>query len=231
VRGSGVPFNLDLLSLANVRFVITRVALADDRLRLRWGSPGTPMAVPAWTTVQSPVLPIPLRSYKLFVYENIDALPRFFVVHHWQAVRDGQTALSAMASAGAAALARTAYVETADAILDAPPAASPGTPVVRILGYAADAITLETNTTHRGVLVITQSYSRYWMADINGVPARVFPVDHAFQGLVVPAGTSRVSLRYQPPAAIVAGWQRIAYGGLLGVGILIVMQQLRRRHD
>lgn len=232
VRGSGVPFNLDLLSLANVRFVITRVALADARLRLRWGSPGTPMAVPAWTTVRSPVLPIPLRSYKLFVYENMDALPRFFVVHQWQAVRDGGTALSAMASVGAAALARTAYVETEDAILDAPPAATPRTPVVRMLGYAADAMTLETDTTHRGVLVITQSYSRYWMAEINGVPARVFPVDHAFQGLVVPAGTSRVLLRYQPPAAIVVRWQRIAYGGLLGVaGILIVIQLLRCRHD
>jgi hypothetical protein len=64
---AALPFDLDLLSLANVRYVISRVALNDPRLRLQ------PDDDAASSVPESVTLP------RLFVYENTTALLRYFI--------------------------------------------------------------------------------------------------------------------------------------------------------
>ncbi len=49
------------------------------------------------------------------------------------------------------------------------------------------------------MLVVTNSYSPYWEARVDGKPQPVLPVDHAFQGVYLPAGTHVVELAYRAP--------------------------------
>jgi uncharacterized membrane protein YfhO len=65
--------------------------------------------------------------------------------------------------------------------------------------YSADRIRLGLVTPAAGILVITNSFSQFWRASIDGRPAPVFPVDHAFQGVAVHGGAQTVELRYRPP--------------------------------
>jgi uncharacterized membrane protein YfhO len=51
------------------------------------------------------------------------------------------------------------------------------------------------------VLVCAMNYSPYWHAYVDGREARVFPVDCAFVGVVVPGGSHRVELQYRPAYA------------------------------
>ena len=52
------------------------------------------------------------------------------------------------------------------------------------------------------MLVNAISYNPFWKAWIDGRPAKVFPVDHTFQGIVLPAGRHRVVFEYDPPYAL-----------------------------
>ncbi len=49
-----------------------------------------------------------------------------------------------------------------------------------------------------GLLFISQSYHPGWMATVNGQEAEVLRTNGAFQGVRVPAGRSRVELRFDP---------------------------------
>ena len=179
--GGTVPFrhyyDLDLLSLANVRYVISPIALQDDDL------------VPLPRNVEDGA---PLR-----VYENRLALPRFFLARNVKVCGGTEDLLRAVREAGREKLATTAFVERG---------ACPGLPEaggggVEVRRYSADRIDLHTTAAAPSLLVILNSFSPFWTARVDGVPAPVVPVDHAFQGVVVGAGTREVTLDYSPSYA------------------------------
>jgi len=75
-------------------------------------------------------------------------------------------------------------------------------------------------------VVIAQAYYHPWHAWVNGQPARLWPANHAFQALEVPAGASQVKLTYadhwfRAGAGVSAltllgcaiGWFRLRAGG------------------
>ena len=67
--------------------------------------------------------------------------------------------------------------------------------------YSPDCIALEVTSTAGCPLVITNNYSHYWSAWIDGKRQDVFPADQTFQGVKVPPGEHRVELEYAPPYA------------------------------
>ncbi|MEW6304882.1 MAG: YfhO family protein [Verrucomicrobiota bacterium] len=76
------------------------------------------------------------------------------------------------------------------------------TPSARILSQhvTAHAIELEVESPHAVVLVVAQPHYPAWKARVNGQPAALLRANHAFQAVIVPAGKSRVSLRYEDRA-------------------------------
>lgn len=69
-----------------------------------------------------------------------------------------------------------------------------------------------------GIMTIAQSYSPYWKATVNGQPTKVLKVNHAFQAVVVPSGTSQVVLRFEDP------WLR---GGAAITGLTLLWMGVR----
>jgi hypothetical protein len=61
---------------------------------------------------------------------------------------------------------------------------------------AEDRIDVELKSSQPCLLVIAQTYYHLWQARIDGKPARIWPANHAFQALEVPAGQHVIHLRY-----------------------------------
>jgi hypothetical protein len=202
----GFPFNLELLSLANVRYVLSSVPIRDGRLTLRPDSRG------------------------VLVYENAAVLPRFFVAHDVRAFTDEADLLASLARASAGELRSTAFiVAPAEGNTGHSATVPAAAATVRVREYSADRIRLDVVTPAAGILVITNSFSEFWRATIDGTPAAVFPVDHAFQGVAVQGGPQDVELRYRPPYSFGGAAQPLllaALAAIVGAGGMRVARRV-----
>ena len=64
-------------------------------------------------------------------------------------------------------------------------------------------ISVATDAPGRELLVISESFSGGWAADIDGTPVVVEQVNGDFLGVVVPAGTHTATLTFSPPNFVV----------------------------
>lgn len=67
----------------------------------------------------------------------------------------------------------------------------------RITAFANERVTVRAESTTRAILVIAEAWYPGWEAEVNGLPARAFPVNGWMRGVVVPAGQSEVVWRYR----------------------------------
>ena len=106
--------------------------------------------------------------------------------------------LEGLGTATLDSLSASIYLEKDDAALTS--AAGPlGKARVRVVRHLADEWVVATEGPRPSVLVVTNSYNPFWRAYVDRKPAKVLPAYHAFQAVVVPAGTHEVVLRYEPP--------------------------------
>ena len=66
------------------------------------------------------------------------------------------------------------------------------------LRYSEQAIELETEASRERMLFLSESYDPGWKATIDGKPAKIYPVDKIFRGLIVPAGKHGIRFFYDP---------------------------------
>jgi hypothetical protein len=212
-------WNISLLSLANVRYFISPVQLRDAHFtllpstlrarQLAWGKlSGWQKITRAWGG-EFPGLP-------LYIYENRDVFPRAFLVARTRVLGTAAGVLDEMAAAGRAGLRATAFLTPRDrdtlGLGEQPLGVAattsattlPGT--ARITTYKADEVSLTVQAERRGVVILTNSYSRFWQAWVDGKKVAVAPVDHTFLGAVVPGGRHQVVFKYRPPYGLLA-WQ------------------------
>jgi hypothetical protein len=192
-------YRLELLSLANVRYLISPHPLRHPDLVLlaRGGEgalPGLRERMQNYFRGQPP-------AGKLYLYENRQALPRFFAVTSFKVLADETLVLQALGAASVGELRSTAYLAKSDA---APVAGLAGlaTPAkVLLRRYGPNDVELEVDAPGPSLIVNATTYSPFWKAQIDGLSSALFPVDHAFQGVVVGSGRHRVVFRYEPPYA------------------------------
>jgi hypothetical protein len=77
---------------------------------------------------------------------------------------------------------------------------------------------LEVRAEGPGVLVMAHSWDPGWAATVDGRPAALLRVNHAQVGLVLPAGTHRVSLRYRARGLVAGAWLAAAAAAALALG-------------
>ena len=80
--------------------------------------------------------------------------------------------------------------------VDLPPGPAGTTGKVRILSVENEEIRLEVNADQKSVLFASNNYNKRWRAIVNGKRRKIFPANHAFQGLIIEKGRSEVVLRY-----------------------------------
>jgi hypothetical protein len=188
-------FNLDLAALANMKYFASFLPFENSRLRLLAG-PDRPSSK---LSMREKALFAASFNFgladKYYIYENAQALPRFFLTNQVRSFSDKDELLAALSSASLAELRNTAYLE-GPAPTPSPNFASGS---VRVLTYGADHIALRVAADGPAFLVAVNSYSPYWKARVDGREVPMRPAYHAFWGLEVPAGQHRIEWTYEPP--------------------------------
>jgi hypothetical protein len=133
------------------------------------------------------------QSGDVKIYENLDALPRAFVVPQAVSVADDAEALAAMRAAFFNP-ARTVVLndeKNVGQIGNLPYTAD-------ITSYEAERVVVETNGASAGWLVLTDAWYPGWRATVDGQPVEIKRADILFRAVPVPAGRHRVEFVFAP---------------------------------
>lgn len=150
--------------------------------------------------VMRPPLRLLREQNGLRIYENAQAMPRAFFVPHVQTVRDPEALLRLVAHG--ADLRQVAYVE------EDPPSGFTGLTTAQGRGTVAfdinesTHIVLTVDASERGFVVLSDQYYPGWHATVNQSAAVIQRANYLFRLIEVPAGSSRVELRYRPTSLL-----------------------------
>jgi hypothetical protein len=191
-------YHLNMLSLANVGYFVSRDRLTDDSLELIHDSPQPWSALSTAEKIRINIAANFHGREYLYVYRNRNVLPRIFSVSQLQTFNSVQETIDAVARSPVSELRSTALVTASDL----PPNVNRTfTPVMfQLTHYLSDAVELAVQSDGDGLLVVTNSFSPFWQCEADGKPVSLFPVYHAFWGLAVPAHASRIRCAYHPPS-------------------------------
>lgn len=221
-------FNLPLLSLLDVKYLLSEYPVRGPRLRLAAAPtvPPTPMRTrdyatglyhaPQRTGAHDPsmfrfpraaadfaeALTRKTRGKEIYVYENTEWFPRYRFITMLHHEPDGTRVLDRLSAMSAQSLRDQAVIEApTPSDVEAPAGQwSPGR--VDVIRYSPDEITLTIDNPGRGFLVIGNTWNPFWRAEVDGLPRRLLRVNHAQFGLVLGGGEQRVKLFYAPPYAL-----------------------------
>lgn len=150
-----------------------------------------------------------IHSGDVKMYENLDVMPRAFVVQRWRWQPDVAQSVAAMTD--------PSFEPRAEAVLvgGGEPGTGPvATSEVRITSYEAEEVTLLVETAGRGLLVLTDAAYPGWQAMVDGEPVTIYQADGLFRGVMVPAGEHEVVFRYAPSS--------LRWGAAISAGALLV---------
>ncbi|MBI5250417.1 MAG: hypothetical protein HY912_13065, partial [Desulfomonile tiedjei] len=160
-------FDLKFLSLLNVKYLISPVALEDENLLLRSGPDGKQIA---WREDPSrfrkliTYLTGRLPDFPLYIYENRRVLPRFFMARTERLFDEPSEVLNAMQMAEYSEMMSTAFIERQEVReVSLSGLEGPGGEV-ELKSYTWDKIVLTATCQSSSVLVITNNWSPYWKA-------------------------------------------------------------------
>ncbi len=170
-----------VLSAGDTDWQVTALALVDRRD----------------ATFQSVVL----GAYRLIysgdvkIYENLDVLPRAFLVGSWHWAPNAAASIDAMSSEDFDP-AREAVIVGAGTVsnggVDAESSAT-------IVSYAAEEIIVETDSDTAALLVISDAYYPGWHVTVDGKAADVRQVNGLFRGVLLSAGEHEVRFWFSSP--------------------------------
>jgi uncharacterized membrane protein YfhO len=84
--------------------------------------------------------------------------------------------------------------------------ALPGGPIsfdasARVVIYESNQLVIETAADTASVLVVSEINYPGWTATVDGEKAQIHAADFLLRGIVLPAGSHRIEMRYTAPAA------------------------------
>jgi len=179
-----IPRQISIEYLAPVgRLHLRGLSLIDDR---------TSTFVPAVVSTEGRFRVV--HSGDVKIYENLDSLPRAFVVHGARVLDD---------DAAIAAMKDPAFRPENEVIL-----ASGGHGLVShggaeddevaILSYEPERVVVSANLAEEGYLVLTDAYYPGWRALTDGLETPIYRANLLFRAVYLPAGQHRVELIYDP---------------------------------
>jgi hypothetical protein len=148
------------------------------------------------------------------IYRNLDAAPRAQVVFDASKAGSESDAIAQMSDASFDPMTQ-AVVEAGPSTQVPSHQAAPVAASIEM--YQDDEVVIRTTTSEPGTLVLADAFYPGWVAELDGRPAPIYATDLALRGVIVPAGTHTIVMRYQP-ASVVLG----ALGVPAGAGVWVV---------
>lgn len=134
---------------------------------------------------------LPTGQGNIEVVENVAALDRAFITHGY-VVAKGDTAAVNILKDRAFDPARTAIVNAEPAQKPASPADSTAVSRVESMMYKARGAEITANFASPGLLVLTDNWTPYWKAEVDGKPAPVLKAYGTFMAVAASEGKHRV---------------------------------------
>jgi hypothetical protein len=154
------------------------------------------------------------------MYENLDALPRAFIVHRAEISEDAN--VLAKMSAADFSPERVAYLAEGQALdrskeFDAARTADE----VSIVEYRPERVTIRAKTVEAGYLILADSWYPGWVASVDGARAEINRADYIFRAIKLNAGDHTIVFEFQSAAFVWGAWISSA-GALIAVGLLVL---------
>jgi hypothetical protein len=150
------------------------------------------------------------------MYENLDVLPRAFLLYEWQWQEDAMSSVAAMASP--AFDPRQTAVLIPGSSPQPPPPAGGGAGQVDIVAYEPERVVLRTTSSTAGLLLLSDAYYPGWQATVDNQATPIYQANALFRGLMVPAGQHEVVFTFRP--ASVRTGRTVS---LLGISLWLVL--------
>lgn len=216
-------FNLHLLSLLNVKYLLSEYPLKAQGLRLVHAPSPPPSMLQSrdyatglvnsprsghtggtvWQHAQQVVKDLreaierKRRGKDIYIYENSGWLPRYRFVTRVRVLQSSNYVLDELSRMTSDDLRETALIEASDADqIGKLVSLSPGT--VKVERYTPDEIQLSIENPGNGFLVIANTWNPFWQAEVNGQERALMRTNHAQFGLPTKPGERYVWLRYIP---------------------------------
>jgi hypothetical protein len=220
--------NKPLLDLLAVRYLVQ----PSDLPRMD-GEPSDVAHDPRWRKVA--VDPAPeahlfvsggsLRLPEFSVYENVESLPRAFVVNRAEPLPDRGRVLSSLKQAD---LRQVVFLEG----MESQPENS--TPVGRlqpasIVDYRPNHVAVDVDLGSPGYLVLSDPWYPGWTCTLDDQPTRLYRANYAFRAVAVPAGRHRVRFDFAPMSYHHGKMiSTLAMAAILGLGLVSNLLRGRR---
>jgi len=193
-------FKTNLLSLMNVRYIISNIPLIGKSLKLIEGT--KPERYWDELSTQEKVKARIIENFQgrhVMVYEITDVLPRWFLsnkVEYFENEVELKRSITNKSSADISLIAMLDKKYTDDIGLLA---GGDGTGTIDTVVYAPDRIVLNVTSDKNTFLTVSNSYNPYWEVYIDNVPAKIYPSYGTFWGVSIKSGSYSVEFRYNPP--------------------------------
>lgn len=157
------------------------------------------------------------RTNEVAVFENLDVMPRAFLVHTARVLDDKNT-LAAMQRADFDPT-RLVFIANGGAPLNAG-GAQRADESVRIVSYQPERVIVSVRAHADAYLVLTDAWYLGWRAQMNGVEVPLYRANLIFRAVRVPAGEHEIVFEYRPASLWVGA--AISAFGLLIAGTLLM---------
>ncbi len=133
------------------------------------------------------------------VYENLDLLPRAYVVHSARALPDDETALAALADPDfdPAREVILAEMEGGELTSESGEARSEVEAAV-VQAYEPERVVVSATLAEPGYLVLSDTYYPGWKAWLDDEPVPILRANLIFRAVALPAGEHVVEFRFEP---------------------------------
>ncbi len=161
------------------------------------------------------------RGPDMNVYLNRSTGPRAFFVSRYE-VAGGKQILDNMAALSFNPSEVAYLMEDPHLTLDAPGDGAGAEYVT----YDLQHVVLRVNATGNNLLFLSEAYyPKGWIATIDGKETPIYRLDYMFRGVVVPAGTHTLEMRFEPRSfsfgrTLSLVTNVLALGGLLAIGLV-----------
>jgi len=198
-----------MLSLANVRYILSRDRLTDPEFTdLKLHAPDRP-----WNSMDRMEklrsrLSENFSGRKIYVYENTKVLDRYFFVSGTTILDDERTVFNEIAKSPVSLLRRQIFMSKSDGApfrdrLLGPFDQGGEIRIIQDARNGGDRVELEiTPAPKQRLLFASVSYSPFWKCKADNQPVPLLPGNYAFWAIPVPAGAKNISCGYRPAYAL-----------------------------
>ncbi|MCI0396892.1 MAG: YfhO family protein, partial [Chloroflexi bacterium] len=166
-----------------------------------------------------------IHSGDVKIYENLDALPRAFLVYEWEYRPDVASSVEAMRASGFDP-ARTAVL-VGDGPLPGDGPVTGGT--AQVLNYEPERVVVQVESEAAGLLLLTDAWYPGWQATVDGQLAATYQADGLFRGVMVPAGEHEIIFSFT--SSSFAAGRLLSLGGVIGWLLLVFAGNIPKVFD